>query len=212
MQLGPERDDLNPSLAGLDYNNPRRVGSTRGARKRVRRLIVIAFVFALVVGIVGHLSVQDFRVTGRSMEPSIMPNQNVLVDTLSYDFISPQRGDVVVFHVPIEPKVTYIKRIIAVPGDRIQIRRGKVWINGRALYEPYTKARPDYTMRTIPGINSDVVPRGEYFVLGDDRPRSNDSHRWGLVPRSDIIGRAVIAVWPLSHFGLLTDPSTERGH
>jgi len=207
MCAAVERDDLNPQPVAAPGTVAGRPRGWRRGRARTTRLLILAAV-GLALVLVARFSVQDFNVTGRSMVPTIHTNQMVLVDKISYDFISPQRGDIIVFHVPVEPKVVYIKRIIAVPGDRIQIYGGKVWVDGRALYEPYTSAPPNYTMGTIPGTNSDVVPNGEYFVLGDNRPHSNDSHRWGLVPRADIIGRAILAYWPLDRFEFLTDPST----
>jgi signal peptidase I len=156
------------------------------------------------------VAVQNFRVDGVSMTPTLHNNEFVLVDKLTYDFVSPQRGDIVVFKYPVQPWKDYIKRIIAVPGDRVTIHDGGVYVNGRRLVESYIR-NPyprNYSLPTIPFRGSDVVPPGNYFVLGDNRDNSADSRFWGLLPRRDIIGRALLAYWPLQRFGLLTDPST----
>lgn len=189
---------------------PSPLGRLRSWRRTLLGQLVTVAVVGAALFLFARYSFQDFRVTGQSMKPTIRTNEMVLVDKLSYNLISPQRGDVIVFKVPTRPWLTYVKRIIAVPGDTVEIYGGKVWVNGRALYERYTLAPPDYPMHHIPyDNNSDRVPPGDYFVLGDNRPDSNDSHIWGLVPRRNIVGRAILGYWPMNRFGFLTDPSTK---
>ena len=201
-----DRDDLNPQpVPTSDRRSPRRL------RSRVKSLAV-AGILAVALVLAARYSLQSFGVSGRSMAPTVGSGQMVLVDKITYDFFSPQREDIVVFHVPHDPAKLYIKRIIAIPGDRVQIHGGRVWLNGRALSESYIAAPSDYTMNVIPGTRSDLVPPSEYFVLGDNRPTSNDSHRWGLVPRDDIIGRAIVVYWPLNHFTVLSDPTASPVH
>ena len=175
----------------------------------VGELIEVAIV-ALLLFFVARIAVQNFRVHGHSMLPSLHNNEFVIVDKISYDFISPQRGDIVVFRYPMDPSQDFIKRIIAVPGDRVQIHSGGVYVNGVRLHEPYIKAPYPrlFMMSTIPYTVSDVVPKGEYFVLGDNRNDSDDSHLWGLLPAKDIIGRAILSYWPPQDVGFLGDPST----
>lgn len=185
--------------------------STRNRLQRWRKtfvgeLVEIA-VIAILLFLVARVAVQNFRVNGFSMLPSLHNNEFILVDKLSYDFGSPHRGDIVVFKYPFDTSRDFIKRIIGVPGDRVSVHGGGVYINGRRLHEKYIKATPKYTMSLIPFANSSIVPPNDYFVLGDNRRNSDDSHMWGLLPRKDIIGRALIAYWPPQDFGMLSDPS-----
>lgn len=184
-------------------------GSIRSWRKTlVGELTEVAVVTVLLVlvifGVVPRIAVQNFRVQGHSMMPTLRNGEFLLVDKLSYDFTSPARGDIVVLRDPWQPE-DLIKRVIAVPGDRVTIRLSAVYINGRRLHEPYT-IHPyprKYAMPTIPFHDSSLVPPHDYFVLGDNRNYSDDSHMWGLVPRKDIIGRAVLAYWPIQRLGVL---------
>lgn len=182
---------------------------------------LVAIILLLLLSTV----VENFRVDGHSMYPTLHNNELVLVDKLSYDFISPQRGDIIVFHFPYaqpgHPK-DYIKRIIAIPGDRVSIHSDAVYVNGRRLHESYVAKPPThgscmgrvmcYAMGTIPYTYSSIVPRGEYFVLGDNRNDSDDSHLWGLLARKYIIGRAILSYWPPQNIGILNDPSTGAVH
>jgi signal peptidase I len=173
------------------------------ANKWLREAAELVF-FVLIVIVAIHFSVQSFRVKGVSMLPTVQNKQLVLVDKLDYDFSSPHVGDVVIFNAPPAPGHDYIKRIMGVPGDRVQIRKNiGVYINGTLQHEPYIKAIPDYDWP--PSGGSRVVPPGDYFVLGDNRNDSFDSHEWPKrvgpwVPRHDIIGKVIIAYWPLNEF------------
>jgi signal peptidase I len=131
------------------------------------------------------------------MEPRIDSDEYVLINALAFRFGKPRRGEIVAFHHERAGSAAYIKRIIGVPGDRISIRRGVVSVNGSVLDEPYVLFRD---ARSFPDV---VVPAASYYVLGDNRGNSEDSRAWGFVPASDVIGRAVFGVWPLSHAGKL---------
>jgi signal peptidase I len=109
----------------------------------------------------------------------------------------PQQGEVIVFHFPRDPTRDFVKRVIGVPGDRVEIRRGIVFVNGEALNEPYVTAEDSSDMGTI------TLQEKEYFVLGDNRRGSNDSRNWGPVPEKNILGKVWIIYWPLSHWDLL---------
>ena len=129
------------------------------------------------------------------MEPRIDSDEYVLINALAFRFGTPQRGDIVAFrHERSAPEV-YLKRIIGLPGDRIAIRSGQVYVNGRVLGEPYVRFRDRRSEGAL------VVPAQAYYVLGDNRANSDDSRAWGFVPASDLIGRAVFAVWPLDRAG-----------
>lgn len=182
-------------------------------RKTFAGELIEVAIIALVLFLVARIAVQNFKVNGHSMFPTLHNNELLLVDKISYDFTSPHRGDIIVFKYPLDTSRDFIKRVIAVPGDRVTINNGRVFVNGAPLHETYIAHKPSYTMPFIPSNNnSPVVPKNDYFVLGDNRNKSDDSHLWGLVPRSDIIGRALITYWPPQDFGILTDPSTGGGH
>jgi len=144
---------------------------------------------------------QPVKVEGTSMMPSLVDQERIFINKFAYRFgISEvNRGDTVVFWFPGDPSKSYIKRVIGVPGDRVQIDRGAVSVNGHVLDEPYvpTEYRDEVSMR------ESIVPEGEYLVLGDHRSSSNDSRTWGTVPRHFIYGKAVFVYWPLDRLGLV---------
>ena len=119
-----------------------------------------------------------FRIEGSSMEPSMHPNQYVLVDKVSYMLGDPKRGDVIVFNYPLAPERDFIKRIIGLPGETVTVAQGVVSIDGVPLDEPYISAPPTYE-------NTWTLAPDEYFVLGDNRNSSSDSHSWGPLPRHE---------------------------
>jgi signal peptidase I len=129
------------------------------------------------------------RVDGFSMRPTLQDGEYILVNKLAYKFSEPVRGDIVVFVFPVNPEEDLIKRIIGVPGDTITIQDGMLTVNGVVVDEPYINAPPAYN-------GTWQVPKGELFVLGDNRNDSRDSHQWGLLPIENVIGRAVLIYWP----------------
>ena len=128
-------------------------------------------------------------VDGFSMRPTLENGEYVLVNKMSYRSELPEYGDVVVFHFPVDPAQDFIKRIIALPGDDINIIDGQVRVNGHVLNESYIAAAPQY-------VGSWHVPEEQVFVLGDNRNNSSDSHSWGAVPIENLIGKAIFAYWP----------------
>lgn len=148
---------------------------------------------------------RTFTVDGPSMMPTFQDGQRLLVDRLTYRFSDPQRGDVIVFRYPANPSQHFIKRIIGVPGDEIFIAGGTVFVNGVALREDYING-PMFTGRPFGPV---IVEPDTYFVLGDNRNNSEDSRdrRVGLVPRRNIVGRAVWRYWPLSDMAILRAPT-----
>ncbi len=117
--------------------------------------------------------------------------------TDGYVFHGPQRGDIVIFHPPSDDLTDYVKRVIAIPGDRVDLRQGKVYVNGERVDEPYISGKFTSSQNQQVRFPLDV-PEGNYFVLGDNRPVSNDSRSWGFVPADDIVGRAWFGYWPFS--------------
>lgn len=158
----------------------------------------------LVLFLAARASLQPFTVQGQSMEPTLHNHQFILVEKVSYWFRSPERGDVVVFRYPDDPSQDYIKRVVGLPGDHVQIKNGAVYINAHRLSERYIAAPPDYSGCTYCDVR---VPKGSLFVLGDNRDNSSDSHEWGMLPRGNIIGRAMLAYWPLPDLTFLHQPS-----
>jgi len=160
--------------------------------------------------------IQNFKVEGQSMEPSLHSGQYLLVNKMAYLSLNfgavtsplssrplvmnplgnPERGDVIVFQFPRDPKRDFIKRVVAVGGDTVEVRGGTVFVNGQPLREPYIVENPAYSRE------AQVVPPDNFFVLGDNRNNSSDSHVWGPVPRDMIIGKAWVSYWPMSEWGL----------
>jgi len=153
--------------------------------------VVLYFAIDSVVALV--------RVENISMEPTLMPGQFILVNKLSSKLNDINRGDIIVFHYPIDPREDYIKRVIGIPGDTIEVRGNMVYVNGNAIKEPYIAAEPSYN-------GSWLVPVSELFVLGDNRNQSSDSHAWGFVPWANIVGKALIIYWPLDQLKTLSQP------
>lgn len=129
------------------------------------------------------------RVDGLSMNPTLQNGEYVLVSRLAYKTGEPQRGDIIVFSFPIDQRQDLIKRVIGLPGETITIRNSEVFINGMKLEEPYIAQEPVYSGEW-------AVGEGQLFVLGDNRNDSKDSHQWGLLPRENIIGKALLIYWP----------------
>ncbi|HUR26571.1 MAG TPA: signal peptidase I [Planctomycetota bacterium] len=134
-------------------------------------------------------------VRGSSMAPGIHDGDRIVVDHLAYLLGTVERGDIVVLKYPLDPSLDYIKRVIGLPGDEVQIDDGHVYVNGEELTEPYV-ASSDLLSRT----NVRVQP-AHYFVLGDNRPRSSDSREFGQVPMDYVRGKVEVRLWPLSRIG-----------
>lgn len=150
---------------------------------------------ALIALTLRTLVLESYTIDGACMEPSLGTGQRVFIFKPSYWFSGPHRGDVIVFRYPVDPTRDYIKRVIALPGETVALRAGIVYINGKELDQSHwpitvdTYRYSDYQER--------VVPDGQYFVLGDNRPDSEDSRVWGFVPRENVKGEAFIRYWPI---------------
>jgi signal peptidase I len=152
----------------------------------------------VIVLVVNAFLAQATRVEGQSMEPSLYDNQRLVIEKISYRFHSPQRGNIVVLRLPHrQSDPPLIKRVVALPGETIEIRDGLVYINGQVLEEPYL-----YQL-TFGDMPPHTVSPDHVFVLGDNRGASNDSRSFGEVALSDIIGRAWLRYWPLDQMGLM---------
>jgi signal peptidase I len=142
---------------------------------------------------------QPVRVEGTSMMPRLGDQDRLFINKFVYHFADIHRGDVVVFHYPRDPRKSYIKRVIAEPGDELRIDDGRTYINGRLLPEPYVPRRFHDSRSQDPM----VIPVGEYFVMGDHRSISSDSRDFGPVPRDLIYGKAAFVYWPAEDIGVI---------
>lgn len=155
--------------------------------------ILLALVLYLLIDSV----VARVRVENISMKPTLQPGEFLLVNKLAYRLGEIQHGDIVVFHYNAQED--YIKRVIGLPGDLIQVQSGKVFVNGNQLSESYIAAAPNYNGEW-------QVPKDSLFVLGDNRNQSSDSHSWGFVQTKNIVGRALLIYWPFSDARVLNQP------
>ena len=228
----PEEVAEGEATAAAPPAERRSIGSVvgRGVREVAETIILALLIFLLVRAVV-----QNFQVEGSSMQPTLQNGWYLLVnkavyfeinletvekflpfidpgdDPTRYIFWAPGRGDVIVFKAPNQPpgqpERDFIKRIIGEPGETVEVRDHTVFIDGQPLDEPYVLETPNYT------YGPEVVPPDHYFVLGDNRNNSSDSHvpSVGMVPKGNIIGKAWLAYWPFSDFGLVNNTSVEPG-
>jgi signal peptidase I len=142
---------------------------------------------------------QPVRVEGTSMLPRLVDQDRLFINKFVYHFEAIEPGDVVVFHYPRDPEKSYIKRVIALPGDRLRIDRGSVYVNGKLLSEPYIPEE----YRDAKSLDAMVIPKDEYFVMGDHRSISSDSREFGPVKRDLIYGKAAFVYWPTQDVGVV---------
>ena len=158
----------------------------------VLALVIITFVY------------QPVKVEGISMTPLLTDQERIFINKFVYTFNPIERGDVVVFRFPQTPNRSFIKRVVGLPGERVEIRQGVVYINGLPLEEGYVSI----VNQDARSVNTQRLSAEHFFVLGDRRRRSNDSRHWGAVHRDYIYGKAVFAYWPLGYFGLIDNSAT----
>jgi signal peptidase I len=189
-----------PNTPPTETSEPQRqslppAGWLRELRSWTRDLVVSLG----IAGIIIMFLYQPVKVEGTSMMPRLTDQERIFINKFIYRFEPIHRGDVVVFWYPLEPGKSYIKRVIGLPGDRVEMADGAVLVNGERIEEPYIL--PEYRGRQSHG--SILVPPGEFYVLGDHRNSSNDSRVWGTVARKYIYGKAELAYWPIGQFGFL---------
>ena len=191
---------------------------------RIRVLVREIFetvILALLIFLSLHASIQNYRVHGPSMQPTLIENEYLIVNKLVYlrfnlaeaasilpfydrkeepdrfVFHPPRRGSVIVFRSPSDPSRDFVKRVIGVPGDVVEIVEGDVYLNGSLLIEPYVTRKDNSSMGPV------TVGPDALFVLGDNRSASNDSRAWGILPTENIIGRVWLRFWPIDRLGTL---------
>jgi len=165
--------------------------------KTMIRDVLTTILVAVVVFLILQVTIQVSIINGSSMEPDLHNGERLVINKVVYHFAKPEHGDIIVFN-PSENQSSppFIKRIIGLPGDTVEIKSGQVLVNGEVLKEPYIKEASEYYLKKI------VVPNNNYFVLGDNRNMSNDSHNGWTVLHSEIIGKAWVMIWPPSMWGL----------
>jgi signal peptidase I len=229
---------LSPNAYDRTFPYERRARRAAGARmRRVGRELVETVILAVLIFFAVKAVIQNFRVEGASMDPSLDNGQYLLVNKAIYFrldmdkihnvlpfvpgdgdderhlFRAPQRGDVIVFRFHLDESRDFIKRVIGVPGDTVEVRDGTVFVNGSPLQEDYILAAPNYT------YGPKLVPAAHYWVLGDNRRNSFDSHAWSsgcqeqelcdFVPEENIIGQAWFSYWPWEDLGLINNKDIE---
>ncbi len=199
--LGPGDPGAELALAPADAVPAEAAPPGAGVRLRFLRAgweflhdlsVAVLFCFFLIAFVA-----QAFRVQGTSMEPLLQDGERIVVNKFVYRFRAIERGDVVVFWYPRDPSVSFVKRVVALPGDLVEIRGGELVVNGLAVKESYLPP----SFRDDDSHPPTEVRKGYYFVLGDHRRSSNDSRSWGEVPEKYIYGRAVFRFWPLGRMG-----------
>jgi len=214
MTLNKTTDQSTPRETSTSVNQPNQSTVTEQSTpsisprakfwQQVRENIqIIAIALALAL-LIRALIAEPRYIPSNSMIPTLSIGDRVVVEKVSYHFKSPERGDIIVFDPPPQLQMqgftkdqAFIKRIIATPGQIVQIQEGQVYINGEPLDEVYIAEPPNYQMTPV------RVPEGHLFVMGDNRNNSNDSHVWGFLPQPNIIGHACFRFWPPNRFGLV---------
>ncbi len=159
-------------------------------------LILVAFVIAWVIKTV---VVQPFFIPSSSMEPTLLPGDHVLVNKFVFRTRQPKRGEIVVFKYPADPSKDFIKRVVALEGETVQIRDGQVFVDGTPMKQEFVSEEHDPT-----NFGPVKVTEGKLFVMGDNRTSSFDSRQFGLLPRKNILGKAFFVYWPLVRLGSLS--------
>jgi signal peptidase I len=200
-----------------DAGQPGKVGPKKRSRtgNEITEWIKALAIAGLLVFVIRWFLLSPFIVDGPSMQPNFWNRERIIVNKIIYDIRQPQRGEVIVFHVPQENR-DFIKRVIGLPGDTVKVEGDTVYINGKPYDEKYLKAaydkahaegalynRPDGNFPNS-AFPDGVVPAGTVFVMGDNRPNSEDSRMIGYIPMNRIVGRADLVFWPINDFHLVT--------
>ncbi|MGA2810001.1 MAG: signal peptidase I [Candidatus Acidiferrum sp.] len=196
---GVEAGSRELSPAGVAAAGGELPPTNNSLRNEVRvwtRDLLIAIGLALVIIVFLY---QPVKVEGTSMAPLLSDQERIFINKFVYRFASIERGDVVVFWYPLDRSKSFIKRVIGLPGDTLEMRQGTLYVNGKMVPEPYVPLRYE----DFSNFGPVTVPKDSYFVMGDHRISSNDSRVFGAVENKFIYGRAVFAYWPVDHFGSL---------
>ncbi len=210
MASNPDRAESNPiepvpSRPDQSPSDQSSAPSSSGQSWWIEALQTVGISIVLALG-VRTLVAEARYIPSGSMLPTLEINDRLIIEKISYHFHDPNRGDIVVFHPPAAAgeqfaKTAFIKRVVGLPGETVEVKNGSVYINGSPLTEGYIEAPPNYNLAP------ETVPADSYLVFGDNRNNSDDGHVWGFLPGDRIIGRATVRFWPLSRLAYLADPS-----
>ena len=189
-------------------------GSERSAASSLLREIAEVVVLAVILYFGISFAIQAVHVEGLSMFATLDNDDYLIANKIDYRLHAPERGDIIILRPPTNNSTDFIKRIVALPGERLLIRGGFVYINGHLLHEPYLpEAWVTFNNWPSDNPNGEVIPPNQYFVMGDNRNRSQDSRFFGPISRDRIDGKAWFRIWPLKNFGNIYAemPSLEAG-
>src|SRR5258706_931962 len=184
-----EKPETSLPEKSAEIKEPAQKSSAHFTREIIETVALTVLIFLAI-----HFTVQNFLIDGPSMQPGLHTGEYVLVNKLAYTFHAPERGDVIVFELPQDTSENLIKRVIGLPGDKLVLTANAVTVDAVTLNEPYISAPNGTQPETV------TVPPNDFFVMGDNRPISDDSRDWGFVPKDDIIGKAVMVYWPLGNW------------
>ncbi len=191
----PEEQVTPPADAARPTPAPKVESGLRVLHSWMRDLIISVFISLFIILFV----YQPVKVEGGSMEPGLEDQERIFINKLAYRLENIQRGDVIVFRYPRDPRKNFIKRVIGLPGDHIRVNYGHVYLNGKLIEEDYV---PEEYLDSR-SYRELTVPANSYYVLGDHRSMSNDSRDFGPVPRDFIYGKAVFGYWPMEKVGVV---------
>jgi signal peptidase I len=188
-----------PQVLEVDILKP----EIRKRKSPIRELLETVVSAVLIAAFIMIFIARAYTVNGDSMLPTLQHGERLLVDKISYRFVEPSRGEIIVFKNPADTSEQFVKRVIGLPGDKVAISQGVVYVNDQPIEENYTCAPARI------GFSPQIVPEGTYFVLGDNRNNSEDSRfsRVGFLPRNLIVGRAIWRYWPLTQVDILFRPN-----
>ena len=191
----PERSEPEALSQPVAEEESVSLARTFGGRS-VLREILETVLLTVILFLILNTTTARFQVRGSSMEPTLQNGQYLVISKITYWIHPPARGDIIVFRPPQNLADDYIKRVVGLPGERIEIRNGEIWVDDAQLNEAYIGSSAHYSGAWDLGDN-------EYFVLGDNRGNSSDSHNWGLLPRENIVGKAWLCYWPPEKWGVV---------
>lgn len=186
LNILEKRRDMAKNSTLLNKKKEKKVKSMW--RELLETVVSAGIIAFIIITFIGQVTV----VKGASMEDTLFNRERLICNKISYRFSEPQHGDIVIFKPPIDQNHNYIKRLIAVEGDKVKIVDGTVYLNGEKLEESYII---HHSFETMPEI---TIPENSFFVLGDNRNNSSDSRFWGFVPRKNLIGKASVVFWPIN--------------
>lgn len=190
FEVNEVSEEIQPEASGVSVP----AAETAKPRSNLLREIIETALLTAVIFLLVNTLTGRFRIEGSSMEPNLHDGEYVIIDRVSYVLHPPERGDIIVFTPPTGDK-DYIKRVIGLPGDTVEVRGEQVVVNGAAIDEPYLNTTTNYSMA------AQTIEPGQYFVLGDNRNNSSDSHAFGPIAAGAIVGRAWFVYWPPSDWG-----------